>query len=332
MALGSFVAAAIRAAAQLGIADLLQDGPRSCESLAKATGTHEPSLYRLLRALAGEGVFAEGPDRCFQLTPLGACLRTGVAGSVRQTAMLFNNPWHSRSFEEIHSSLVTGEPAFDRVYGTGVFQYLASHPEESKGYDEAMSAATAGVVLAVLLAYRSGFSGIERLVDVAGGQGHFLIEILTAHPHMKGVIFDQPHVIDGARQAIQAAGLSERCEAIAGDFFTSLPADADAYILKNILHDWDDEHAAKILTNCHRAMRPNGKLLVVEWDLRPASAAATGNLANLLDLEMLLTTGGRERTEEEHRALLATCGFALTRVIPTRAGYCIVEGERIDPA
>jgi len=323
MLVAPIVTRAIYVAAKLGIADLLHSGPQTAEQLAAATGSHAPSLYRVLRALASVGIFAEDDEGRFTPTPLSDCLRRDVRGSVRGMALLFfGAKFHYDAWGDILHSVQTGGTAAEHLHGVAPFEYFEQHPEDAAIFNEAMTSLSAAVGPAVVQAY--DFSSFSTLVDIAGGHGNLLAAILEANPHMQGVLFDLPSVIEGAHAAIAARGLEERCQLVAGDFFEAVPA-ADGYILKNVIHDWDDERAIAILSNIRRAMADTGarKLLLVEFVVPPGNEPS---LSKLIDLEMLLLPGGRERTEAEYRALFKAAGFELTRVVPTHSPVSIVEG------
>ena len=324
MVTGYYISRAIYVAATLGIADLLAHGSQPSSALAKATGTHAESLTRVLRLLASVGVFTEQEDRCFALTPLGECLRTGVPGSMRSAALLFAGITQE-AWRDVLYSVRTGAPAFNHVFGMDSFSYMARHPEEAANFDAAMADFTKGIAIAVAATY--DFSQFGTIVDVGGGNGILLEAILKAHPSLRGVLFDMPHVADRAQQRIEAVGVGERCKAVGGDFFLEVPSGGDAYILKHVIHDWDDARAVTILRNCHRAMDPQGKLLIVEGiypsriDQSDASRGAASN-----DVNMLVCTGGRQRSEAEFRSLYDAAGFKLTRIIPTQASASVIEG------
>jgi SAM-dependent methyltransferase len=324
MVTGYWVSQVIYVAAKLGIADLLKDGPKSSDELAQATGTHARSLYRLLRALASVGVFAEAEDGRFGLTPLGECLQTGSPGSVRAITINHGERLY-RAWGDLLHSVRTGEIAFNHIFGMDLWQYAAQNPEAAALVTEAMAEFTTQVSTAVVTAY--DFSRFSKIVDVGGGNGTLLLSILQANPQMSGVLFDLPYVVEDARKHIDAAGLTGRCAFVAGDFFEFVSSGGDAYILKNIIHDWDDERALKILQNCHRAMTENGKLLLVEGVIPPGNEPSFGKL---VDLNMLVMAGGCERTEDEYRALFAAAGFTLTNLIPIQSpfGFSVIEGVR----
>lgn len=323
MITGYWVSQAIYATAKFGISDLLKDGPRPVDELAAITSTHGEALYRLLRALASVGVFSEGPPKVFSLTPLAELLRSDVAGSQRSLALMVGGQ-QFHAWGHIDHSIQTGETAFEHLHGKPLFDFLAEQPAMASIFDEAMTGIHGRETAAVLDAY--DFSGIDVLADVGGGNGSNLLEILAKYPSMKGILFDLPHVVDRARGRVESSGLSDRCQLIGGDFFSSAPAGADAYLLRHIIHDWDDAKAAHILRNCRAAMPPSGKLLVVETVIPPGNAPFAGKL---LDLTMLLIPGGKERTADEYQALYEQAGFELTNVVPSSLEVSVVEGAPI---
>jgi hypothetical protein len=320
MLMGPWIAQSLYAAAKLGLADLVKDAPRTSDDLARATGTHPRSLYRLLRALASIGVFAEEPGKRFALTPLADCLRSDVPGSQRAAALMMGDEQY-QSWADVLHSLQTGRPAFDRRFGKPIFGYLADHPDQAKVFDAAMTAIHGGETRPMLDAY--DFSGIGTLVDVGGGNGSLLAEVLRQYPAMHGVLFDRPDVIERARANLRAAGLEQRCRAAGGDFFQALPEGGDAYLFRHIIHDWDDEQSRTILANCRKAMGTSARLLLIESVIPPGNEHFLGKW---LDLHMLVIPGGLERTEAEYRDLLAAAGFRLTRVVPTRLEVSVIEG------
>lgn len=324
MVTGYYISHAIHVAATLGIADLLAHGPQSSSALAKTTGTHAESLTRVLRLLASVGVFTEPEERCFALTPLGERLRTGVPGSMRSAALLFAGITQE-AWRDLLYSVRTGEPAFHHVFGMDSFSYMAQHPEVAANFDAAMADFTKGIASVVAATY--DFSQFGTIVDVGGGNGILLEAILNAHPSLRGVLFDLPHAAERAQQRIEVVGLGERCKAVGGDFFLGVPTGGDAYILKHVIHDWDDARAVTILKNCHRAMGTHGKLLIVEGVYPPRidqSDASRGAASN--DVNMLVCTGGRQRSEAEFRSLYDAAGFKLTSIVPTQVGVSIIEG------
>lgn len=321
---GFWVSRALYIAAKLGIADLLAEGPKRSEELAQTTSTRAPSLYRVLRALASVGVFTEDDTGRFALTPLAATLQSDIPGSLRAFAIAELGEEHYPAWGDVLHSVKTGEIAFNHLFGMDVWQYRAQHPEDAKTFDEAMANFTAVVNEAILASY--DFSPFGTVVDVGGGDGGLLASILKANLRLKGVLFDLPHVTDGARRRIEAEGLMERCKVVAGDFFASVPSGGDAYLLKWIIHDWDEEHAVAILKHCHRAMAEHGKLLLAEAVIPRGNEPS---FHKFMDLNMLVMTGGRERTEAEYRVLLEAAGFRLTQIIPTPSEMSVIEGVRV---
>jgi SAM-dependent methyltransferase len=321
---GFRVARAVYIAAKLGLADLLKEGPKRSGELALATETHAPSVHRVMRALASVGIFAEDEQGRFALTPIAATLQSDVPGSLRAWAILVLGEEDYQAWGELMHSVRTGETAFEHVFGMGIFQYEARHPEHARIFDEAM-ANLVGVYNAAVLASYS-FSTIRKVVDVGGGDGSLIVAILQANPEMKGVLFDLPHVTEKAKQRIKEAGLAGRCEVVAGDAFASVPSGAEAYILSRVMNSFDNERAIAILRNCRRAITHNGKLLLVERvlpDRAEHSIAAQGPFMS--DLNMMVISGGRERTAAEHRALLETAGFILKKVIATQSEASVIE-------
>jgi hypothetical protein len=315
------ISQAIHAAAKLGVADRLKDGSKPSDELAAEMGVHAPSLYRLLRALASVGLFEEDDRGRFRLTPLGAYLRSDVPDSARAFAIALNEPWFRRAWEDLPHAIETGERAFDRVHGMGFWDYLARHPEAGAVFDAAMSDDSGIRAHAVIAAY--DFVGVRTVVDVGGGQGRLLAAVLGAHRHLRGVLFDRPDVIAGAHDVLGQAGVSDRCEVVAGDFFDSVPGGADAYILSRIVHDWDDESAIAILRRCRHAMALGKKVLLIEQVIAPGNDP---DPAKFTDLNMLLLFAGRERTAAEFRSLLQAAGFTMGRVVPTSTPWNVLEG------
>jgi hypothetical protein len=323
MITGSLVSQAVYVAAQLGIADLLSDGPKKADELARATKTDASSLYRVLRALASCGVFAEQEDRTFALTPTAELLRSDSPSSLRDLAIFMGEDWHWSVWGRTLDSVRTGKSAWDQVHGQEVFPYFAANPEAAKIFDNAMTSLSSLAIKAVIEGY--DFKGIQTLVDVAGGHGRLLKAILEANPSMNGVLFDQPQVIEGAKAGM--SNTTQRCELRSGDFFAAVPEGADAYIMKHIIHDWDDERALVILQNIKRAMRSDGRVLLVE---AVVTAGNEPDLAKLLDIEMLVSPGGKERTATEYKDLFARAGLRLTRIVPTKSPYSVIEAVRAD--
>jgi hypothetical protein len=321
LATGHIVASALQVMLRLGIPDWLARGPRTAAELAHAAGVREDGLYRVLRALAGVGVLFETAARRFALTEAGELLVSGAPGGMRDMGLWITSPFHFRVYAELMHSVRTGEPAAEKVVGMPVFEYFPTQPELSEIFNDAMTNLSQVVVQAVLDVY--DFSGIGTLVDVAGGHGAVLTTILNAYPRMRGVLFDLDHVVAGASARIEAMGLTERCRTESGDFFQAVPVGGDAYIMKHIIHDWDDERAVAILRNIRAAMGgKRGRVILLESVLQPGNAPDFGKI---IDLEMMAMPGGRERTADEFRGLFASAGFALTRIIATESPLSIVE-------
>jgi O-methyltransferase domain len=319
---GKCISMAISVVAKLRVADLLADGPKTLADLAIRTKTHAPSLYRILRTLAAVGVFAEQVDGRFALTPISEYLRTGVKGSLRGMADFLGSDWNWRAWGHLLETVQTGRTAFDSVFGEPVFDYLGKHPDESAVFNEGMTGFSSNIAPAVAEAYN--FAAFNTVIEVGGGHGVLLNTILQAYEGVNGIVFDSPHVVVGADDAIGKAGLTGRCRVVGGDFFQSVPAGGDAYLMKHIIHDWPDDRATTILRNCRKGVNPGGRLLLVELVIAPGNAA---DLGKVVDLEMLAIASGRERTEVEYRQLLAGAGWRLTRVLPTNSPTQIVEAE-----
>ncbi|WP_133273405.1 methyltransferase [Hymenobacter radiodurans] len=314
---------AIGVAAELGIADLLKDGPKSAGELSRRTNTHERSLYRVLRACASVGVFSEDEDKRFRLTPPAEPLLSDVPGSLRPFVTLMTNDFQFQTWAELLYSVQTGEPAFDKVFGTSSFDYFWKNEKAGKVFNDAMSSNSAFSSAAVLEAY--DFSAFSSLVDVGGGHGLLLASILKKYPKLRGILYDMPAIVEAAANLIQSHGVADRCERVGGNFFDAVPTGADAYIMKHIIHDWNDEQSVVILKHCREAMNPAGKVLVVEMVLPEGNEPSFGKF---LDLQMLLYLRGCERTEAEYRQLFDQAGLELTRILPTMSPFSIIEAVR----
>lgn len=324
LTIGGWVSQTVSVAAELGVADELASGPRPVDQIAQAVGAHAPSLYRLLRALATVDVFQELSGRRFALTALGELLRSDVPGSMRSWALLLGQPFHQNAWNRLTDSVRTGEPAFDRVHGRTMFDHFGDHPEDAELMNAAMTAISSQFVTPVVERY--DFSGFGTVVDVGGGHGALLAAILTANPKAGGILYDLPHVIAGAEPRIAAAGIGDRCECVAGDFFDSVPPGGDAYLLSNIIHDWDDDRCVRILANCRTAMADDGRVLLAEVLLGDHPDSDEPSLPVWVDLEMLaMTSGGRQRTKTELGQLLARAGLRLSRTVPTGGAFAVLE-------
>jgi len=315
-----WAAQALWAAARLGVADQLAAGPRTRDELAAATDTRPLPLYRVLRALAGLGIFQELPDGRLANTPASELLRSGISGSLRDYVIFVGEPWHLAAHGEILHSLRTGEPSVGRVVGKDVWEFFASDAEAGRRFHAGMTSLIGGEAALVRDGY--DFGDIRTLVDVGGGHGALLGTIAAAEPGLRGILFDRPGVAEGARDTFERLGMGERIRIESGDFFQAVPR-GDAYLLSHILHDWDDERAIAILRSIRRAAEPAARVLLVESVIPPGNEFHVGKL---LDLEMLLLPGGIERTEAEYAALLRAGGFRLRRVLPLPSPSSIVEG------
>ncbi len=316
MGFGFAVAQALRVAAELKIADLLQEGPRSVDDLATAAGADARALHRVLRFLAGEGVFREEKAGLFAQTELSAGLRSDLPDSPRDFIRMINSEAYTAWGELLHTAQ-TGETAFDHVFGASRFAWLDEHPEAAALFQRGMVALGSGNNDEAARAY--DFSPCRLVVDVGGGHGQLLSAIVTRNPHLGGVLLDRPNGIEAARRGV--GGPLPRCELQAGDFFAGVPA-ADTYVLKKVIHDWDDEKASRILRNCRASLRPGGRVLVIETIVPPGNEP---DPIKLMDVNMLVVTGGMERTEGDYARLFAMAGLRLARVIPTEAALSILE-------
>jgi hypothetical protein len=318
---GVVVQQSIHAAAALGIADLLKDGPLTTAELAKRVEVNEAALYRVLRLLAGHGIFEETAPRTFGNSELSHYLRADVPGSLRAAFIFRGSSYFHSPFKEILYSVRTGLSARDKVHGMSGWEFLRQNPDEARIFDEAMAAMSGVVGPAVAAEY--DFGAWESVMDVGGGNGMLLATILRAHPNLRGVLADQAHVIERARERGFLGGeLASRASYEECDFFESIPSGCRAYLMKSVIHDWDDEQARAILKNCRKAVPSDGVLLLVEYCL---GEDAKPSFANSVDVVMLVLTGGKERAEGEFRELLTSSGFRLNRVLPTPAGISVIE-------
>lgn len=314
------IARALYAFAKLGIADLVGDATVSSEDLAAAAGVNPRALYRLLRTLSTAEVVSESQDHRFALGPLGQALRRDAPESMRAWAIFSGEPFYMQAWEQIVHSIQTGRAAWDHVHQVPLFEYIGQHPDAGALFDQAMTCLSAAEAPAIVSAY--DFSSIGKLADIGGGQGLLLRTVLKAHPAMTGVLFDRPDAIAGIHAQLGEDGIAERCEVVPGDFFQAVPAGADAYLLKYVIHDWDDERSLAILRNCRRAMAKDARLLLVETVV-PAPGEA--HFAKLQDLEMMVIAGAQERTLAEYSSLLEGAGFKLVRVVPATEVASILE-------
>jgi len=321
---GFWIARCVYVTAKLGIPDLLKDGNKTADELAAATNTHAPSLFRVLRALVPFGILSKDQADRFGITSLSATLRSDVPGSLRAFAMTELGEEHYPAWGELLYSVKTGGIAFDHAFGEPCWEFFRKNPENAEIFNDAMSGMTAQANEALHAAY--DFAGIRKIVDVGGGRGGLISSILRKNPTMRGILFDSPQVIEGAKTNVANSDVADRCELVGGDFFKSVPEGGDAIILKWIIHDWDDEQSVAILKNCHRALPENGRLILVEA-LVPQTNEA--HFSKFIDLNMLVMTGGRERTEAEFRELYEKSGFRLTQIVPTESPFNVIEGVKV---
>jgi hypothetical protein len=317
--IGPHVAGAVSCLAQLGIPDLVEAAPKSADDLATQIGANPQALYRLMRATASVGVLSETPDGKFSQTPMSAVLRSNATPSLRSFAMMGGREWHGQGWSHLEYCVRTGKQALDQIYGAHIFEFLEQHPEEGKIFNDAMTELSMIDGPAVAEAYN--FAGIRSVVDIAGGHGLLLATILERNPHLRGTLYEVPHVVEGAKSG-PLKPLLDRCTFASGDMFSSVPEGADAYLMKHIIHDWPDEPCIQLLRACRKGVNSGGKLLVVDAVIQPGNDFSPGKF---LDLQMLIFPGGCERTEKQFRALLAAAGWQLTRIIPTAAADSIVE-------
>jgi SAM-dependent methyltransferase len=320
---GYWVSCGVHVSARLSIADHLAKGPRSVADLAKASGAHSPTLYRLLRMLASHGIFRETDDGRFENTPLSGTLRADVPASMKPFALMMVDGPSVAAWNDLLATVRTGEEAFQRVHGMGGFEYMAAHPDKAREFGEAMTSISGMENPAIAEAY--DFKGIRKIVDVGGGHGSLLAAILARNPQLQGVVFDRAEVVENAKKDVhvRAKGVEGRIELVAGNFFDAVPAGADAYVMKYILHDWNDEQSRRILENCRKAMAKGGRVLVLDNVIPKGNDPYWGKM---LDMNMLVLTPGRERTEAEFRDLFASAGLKLARIVPTACPLSVVEG------
>jgi len=321
---GYWVSQLVFVAAKLGIADVIaKDGPSTPQAIARRVKVKAPLLARILRALASVGVFAEGSGGRFRLTPLAQTLRSDRPGSLRSFAMMTVDDYNWQAWGLLADAVASGDLAFDKRFGMPIFQWLAQHPDKERVFAASMASISGTENAAIARAYP--FSDVTRLVDVGGAHGHLLAAILARHKKLHGVLYDQPQVVGGAAKSgfLKKPDLARRSEVIGGDFFEAVPPGADGYVMKYIIHDWDDEKCVRILGNCRAVMDPKGRVLVVDHVIPPGNARSWGKL---LDINMMVVPGGQERTREQFRALFARAGLRLKRIVPTDCPLSIVEG------
>jgi O-methyltransferase domain/Dimerisation domain len=320
MAMGFMMSDLLGTAVKLGLADHLADGPKTAEELARPTGTHAPTLYRLLRTLSSHGLFAEDSERRFALTALSEPLRTGVPGSVKTSVQMITGDFFKGTFANLTHSVETGKTAFEKKFGANLFEYLSTRPEDALMFSDLMVRFHGPETAAVAAAY--DFSGVGTIADVGGATGNMITTILAKNPAMTGLIYDLPHNEAVAAALVGSRGMSERVKFEVGNFFESVPAGYDAYLMSHIIHDWNEEQCLTILRNCRRAMGPKSRLLIVEFVLPTGNVFHPGKMTDMI---MLTIPGGEERTEQQYRELLAKAGFRLERVVRTESAASVVE-------
>jgi O-methyltransferase domain/Dimerisation domain len=324
MGMGFIVSQAISVAAKLRIADFLSDGAKNIEELARATESHEPSLYRLMRALVAAGVFAQMSDSRFSNTPLSEFMRSDNPESLRGILHMMGDREHWMPHGNLTQSVKTGETAFEFTFGMPVFPYYSQNPEAAAVFDGAMTSFSANIARAVVAAY--DFSHAKTIADIGGGHGLLLSSVLKNNPQAKGILFDQPQVVAGASDILEKAGVGDRTEVLSGDFFREVTVHADVYLMKHIIHDWNDKQSESILKNLAESAPAGAKLLLVESVVEEDNSPS---MSKVMDLNMLVMTGGKERTAAEYAALFERCGFKLVNILPTQSPVQIVEAVRI---
>jgi hypothetical protein len=320
MATGYWVSKIVYAAAKLELADRLADGPKNAEELAGPTGTHAQSLHRLMRTLAGLGVLTQSNGGQFGLTPLGESLKKGAPGSAHETVLTMAGPTFVAAFEQIMHSVKTGETGFEKAFGMPIFDYFAQHQDEASLFSQSMVGVHGGEPPAIAAAY--DFSQFGTIVDVGGATGIMLSAILSAYEGPRGILCDLAHVVTDAPPSLEESGVADRVTIESGSFFEGVPEGGDAYILSHIIHDWNEDQCLSILGNVRRAMKPDGKLLIVEFVLPEDDSPHFGKIADII---MLVVPGGQERTPKEYDELLSKAGFRMTRVVPTDTPVSIIE-------
>jgi hypothetical protein len=323
LAFGMKMTQALYVVAKLGIADLLASGPRNVSQLAAATESSERSLYRVLRSLAAVGIFRETDPKVFELTPYADALRSDAPNSFRNGAIFMGEEWVWKVMGQMLYSVQTGKSAWPRVHGSEVFDYMADNPGHLEIFNRAMTEMTASAAPAIVDVY--DFSRFKTIVDIAGGQGYLLAQVVKANASLRGVLFDVEQVVASARVILEKEGVTDRVETVAGNFFESVPSGADAYMMKHIIHDWDDELSLKILRNCAAAMSVRAKLLLIEMVVPEGNEP---HASKVMDLGMLVLPGGVERTRAEYDRLLGDAGLRLDRIISTQTPLSILEAVK----
>lgn len=319
---GFMVTQYIHVAAKLMLADLLKDGPRTAQELADRCGADAGALHRLMRALASLGIFAETSGGRFEMTDLAEPLRTDTGSSLNAVARMYGEDWFWRPYGELFHSVTTGQSAFTRLFDRGFYDHVVSHPLAARIFNDAMTGFTAPQAHRLVEEY--DFGRFRRIMDVGGGQGSLILEVLRAYPETRGVLFDRSEVVRAAAARLEHVEARDRLELVGGDFMAEVPSGCDAIVLRNVLQDWGDEEAQRLLTNCKRAISPEGTLLVIGRLIEPGNDPYPGKFT---DLTMMVLTGGRERALQEYNELFARAGFAPGAVTRTSALVAIIEGR-----
>ncbi len=322
IATGYWLSQCLFVAAKLGVADVLAKGPQTPEAIAERVGAHAPYLQRVLRALAGSGVFAADARGRYRLTPLAQTLRSNRPGSLRDFVLMMVDDYNWNAWGALAHGVESGARPFDHVFGMPLFDYLKQQPQKERLFARSMASISGTENEAVARAYP--FGNCTHLVDVGGAHGHLLATILRRRKRLRGILYDQPQVVAGAAKSgfVSARDVRGRCEVVGGSFFASVPPGADAYIMKYIIHDWDDAASLRILRHCRAAMAKGGRVLIIDHVI---PAGNTPNWGKQLDINMLVLPGGKERTRAEFRALLADAGLRLTKIVPTACPLSIIE-------
>jgi len=321
MATAHWISRIVYVAAKLGLADHLAGGPKGADELATLTATHAPSLYRLMRTLAHLGLLTEESGPRFRLTPVGAALQTNAPGAARATVLTLAGYWCVNGFGELLYSVQTGKSGLEKTLGMPIFDWFGRNPEMASLFSETMVGFHGAEPAAVAAAY--DFSNLKSIVDVGGATGNLLTTVLARAPGARGILYDLPHVVREASALVQSRGLADRVSIESGSFFERVPGGGDAYMLSHVIHDWSEVQCLTILGHCRRAIKPEGRLLLIEMVLPPGNTPHPGKV---LDMMMLVGPGGRERTEVEYGQLLAQAGFRLNRIVPTESAVSVIEG------
>lgn len=320
----SWITHAARTMADLELADHLAAGPMTLDALARASGAHAPSLARLVRALVGLGFIARVDDR-FCLTPMGEYLRTDIPGSAAGFSLGIMSSLMERPMLKLVDAMRDGRATFPKIYGQDFWSYLSSHPDDQARFDTAMATGSTGDGMSLVRI--CDFDGVSTLVDIGGGEGQMISEILQAHPRMRGILFDRPEALAQSGKVLDRLGVRDRCDIVPGDFFASIPRGGDVYLLSIVIHDWPDEEALQILGNCYRAMEPGSRIWISEGVMDEADEY---NRQKLVDLLMLVLFSAKERTFEEHRSLLEAAGFVQISALidPDDSRRVVIQGIR----